>query len=121
MVVVKVRPQDNAGAMKNNTTTKTMRRSLPAFAQIVQLIPPGLIETLCAACRIKARMFSYAFQIYALMLGQLSGAFSLNEICDAMVVHCKKLFRVRGLLPARRNTFSNANRTREPAVAEKLF
>lgn len=114
-------PPDNAEPMKNNTTTKTMRRSLPAFAQIVQLIPPGLIETLCAACRIKARMFSYAFQIYALMLGQLSGAFSLNEICDAMVVHCKKLFRVRGLLPARRNTFSNANRTRDPVVAEKLF
>ena len=60
-------------------------------------------------------------QIYALMLGQLSGAFSLNEICDTMAVHFKKLFRVRGLLPARRNTFSNANRTRDPAVAEKLF
>ena len=68
-----------------------------------------MVETLCVACRIKARVFSYACQVYALMLGQLSGAFSLNEICDAMVVHCKKLFRARGLLTARRNTFSNAN------------
>lgn len=107
--------------MKKHTTTKTMRRSLPVFAQIVQLIPPGTIGKLCAACRIKARVFSYAFQIYALMLGQLVGAFSLNEICDTMQVHAKKLFRVRGLLPARRNTFSNANRTRDPDVAEKLF
>ena len=28
------------------------------------------------------------------MLGQLAGAFSLNEICYAMAVHAKKLFRV---------------------------
>ena len=93
-----------------------MRRSLPVFAQIVQLIPAGLIGKLAEACRIKARNFPYAHQIYALMLGQLAGAFSLNEICDAMAVHFKKLFRVRGLLPARRNTFSNANRTRDPAA-----
>ena len=85
--------------MKNNTTTKSLRRSLPVFAQIVQLIPPGLIEKLIEATRIKARVFTYAHQIYALMLGQLAGAFSLNEICDAMAVHSKKLFRVRGLLP----------------------
>lgn len=121
MVVVEMCPPDNAGHMKQNTTTKTMRRSLPVFAQIVQLIPPGMIAKFSETCRIKARSFSYAHQIYALMLGQLAGAFSLNEICDAMAVHFKKLFRVRGLLPARRNTFSNANRTRDPAVAEKLF
>ena len=121
MVAVWMRPPDNAGAMQTNTTTKSVRRSLPVFAQIVHLIPPGMIAKLAEACRIKARVFSYAHQIYALMLGQLAGAFSLNEICDAMAVHCKKLFRVRGLLPARRNTFSNANRTRDPAVAEQLF
>ena len=121
MVAVWMRPPDNAGTMQTNTTTKSVRRSLPVFAQIVHLIPPGMIAKLAEACRIKARVFSYAHQIYALMLGQLAGAFSLNEICDAMAVHCKKLFRVRGLLPARRNTFSNANRTRDPAVAEQLF
>ena len=121
MVVVQTDSPDNADPMKRNTTTKTMRRSLPVFAQIVQLIPPGLIENIAAACRIKARVFAYAHQVFALLLGQLSGAFSLNEICDAMAVHAKKLFRVRGLQPARRNTFSNANRTRDPSVAEKLF
>jgi hypothetical protein len=42
------------------------------------------------------------------------GAFSLNEICDTMQVHAKKLLRVRGLLPARHNTFSNANRMHDP-------
>lgn len=121
MVAVRAVPPDNAGTMKNNTATKSMRRSLPAFAQIVQLIPPGKIESLAAGRRIKARRFSYEDQVHSLMLGQLSGAFSLNEICDGTEVHHTKLFRVRGMLPARRNTFSNANRTRDPDVAEALY
>lgn len=107
--------------MKNNQATKSMRRSLPVFAQIVHLIPPGLIDLIGASQKIKARTYSYAHQIYSLLLGQLCGAWSLNEICDAEEVHRKKLFRIRGFLPAKRNTFSHANRTRDPAVAEKLF
>ena len=107
--------------MKTKTATQGMRRSLPAFAQIVQTIPSGLIESIAEAQRIKARVLSYAHQVYSLLLGQLCGAWSLNEICDAEEVHRKKLFRIRGMLPARRNTLSNANRTRDPCVAEKLF
>ena len=107
--------------MKNHQATKSMRRSLPVFAQIVHLIPAGLIDSVCEAQKIKARVFSYAHQIYSLLLGQLSGAWSLNEICDGEQVHRKKLLRIRGILPARRNTFSNANRTRDPVVAETLF
>ena len=121
MVAVWAVPPDNAGTMKTNTATKTMRRSLPAFAQIVQLIPPGMVDSLAEGSRIKARRFSYEEQVFSLMLGQLSGAFSLNEICDTEEVHRKKLFRVRGMLPARRNTFSNANLTRDPSVAEALY
>ena len=46
--------------MKTNTTTKSMRRSLPVFAQIVHLIPAGLIERLSEGCSVKARVLSYA-------------------------------------------------------------
>ena len=91
------------------------------MAQIVQLIPPGMVESLAERSRVKARRFSYEDQVFSLMLGQLCGAFSLNEICDAEEVHRNKLLRIRGMLPARRNTFSNANRTRDPTVAEALF
>jgi len=121
MVAVRAVPPDNAGTMQKNTATKSIRRSLPALAQIVQLIPPGMVESLAEGSRVKARRFSYEEQVFSLMLGQLCGAFSLNEICDAEEVHRKKLLRVRGMHPARRNTFSNANRTRDPAVAEALF
>lgn len=54
------------------------------------LIPSALAGAAGEACRIKARSFSYAHQIYSLMLGQLCGAFSLNEICDA-----EELYRAR--------------------------
>ena len=91
------------------------------MAQIVQLIPPGMVDSLAEGSRVKARRFSYENQVFSLMLGQLCGAFSLNEICDAEEVHRKKLLRIRGMLPPRRNTFSNANRTRDPTVAEALF
>ena len=121
MVAVRAVPPDNAGTMQKNTATKSMRRSLPALAQIVQLIPPGMVDSLAEGSRVKARRFRYEEQVFSLMLGQLSGAFSLNEICDAEEVHRKKLLRIRGMLPARRNTFSHANRTRDPAVAEALF
>ena len=121
MAAVRAVPPDNAGTMLKNTATKSIRRSLPALAQIVQLIPPGMVESLAEGSRVKARRFSYENQVFSLMLGQLCGAFSLNEICDAEEVHRKKLLRIRGMLPARRNTFSNANRTRDPAVAKALF
>ena len=90
---------------------------MPVFAQIINLIPSALAGAAGEACRIKARSSSHAHQIYSLMPGQPCGAFSLNEIRDAEEVHRKKLSRVRGMLPARRNTFSHANRTRDPAVA----
>ena len=110
-----------ADGMKNNTTTKSLRRSLPVFSQLVQLIPPGLADRLGEEAGIKARVFTCSHQAYSLLLGQLSGAFSLNEICDAEEVHRNKLVRIRGILPAKRNTFSHANRTRDPAAAESLF
>lgn len=109
------------GGMKTNTATDSMSRSLPVFAQIVHLIPPGLIEAIAKTAHIKAQVFSYSQQVYSLLLGQLAGAWSLNEICDAFWVHKKKLCRVRQMLPPCLNTFSHANRTRNPAIAQTLF
>jgi hypothetical protein len=57
----------------------------------------------------------------ALLYGQLNRAASLNEICDAARLHESELNRIRAATAPRRNTFSNANRTRDPAIAEKLY
>ena len=55
------------------------------------------------------------------MYGQLSKALSLNEICDAARLHEPEWNRIRGATAPKRNTFSNANRTRDPAMAEALY
>ena len=107
------------GAMKQNS--KTTRRMISVFAQIVQRLPGHLIESIACRHRIKAREFSYSSQLYTLMLGQFLHAFSLNELVDISEVHRAELSRIRGISPAKRNTFSNANRTRDPVVAERFY
>lgn len=101
--------------------TKATKRSISVFAQIVKRIPGHLIERLAAGQDIKAREFSYSTQLYLLMLGQFLHAFSLNEIVDISHVHKTELSRVRGISPPKLNTFSNANRTRDPSVPESVY
>ena len=71
--------------------------------------------------KIKARRLSYDSQMYLLMLGQFLHVFSLNELADISRIYAKELSRIRGITPANLNTFSNANRTRDPVVMEKFF
>ena len=94
---------------------------ISVFAQIVQQLPGHLIENIARGEKIKAREFSYSSQLYTLMLGQFLHAFSLNELVDISEVHRAELSRIRGISPAKRNTFSNANRTRDPVVAERFY
>jgi len=94
---------------------------IPVFAQIVQRLPGYMIERLAEGEKIKAREFSYSSQLYTLMLGQFLHAFSLNELVDISKIHKDELSRIRGIEPAKLNTFSNANRTRNPAVAESFY
>lgn len=94
---------------------------IPVFAQIVQRLPGYLIEKLALRQNVKARHFSYSSQLYTLMLGHFVHAFSLNELVDISQVHAAELSRIRGISPAKRNTFSHANRTRDPALAESFY
>ena len=64
----------------------------------------------------RTRKFSYSSQVYLLMLSQFLHLFSLNEIVDVSKIYAAELSRVRGITPANLNTFSNANRTRDPKV-----
>ncbi len=83
---------------------------------------PGYeIPRLAAGAKIKARKLSYDSQIYLLMLGQFLHVFSLNELVDISKIYAKSLSRIRGITPANLNTFSNANRTRDPGIIEKFF
>ncbi len=102
--------------------SKATRRSISVLKQIVSGILPGWkIAEFAANEKIKAREFSYDAQIYLLMLGQLLHLFSLNELVDVSQIYASELSRIRGIVPAKLNTFSNANRTRNPDVIEKFF
>lgn len=70
---------------------------------------------------IDARAFSANSHVLSLLYTHFAHTDSLNETCDALRVHEPEFMRTRGATPPARNTFSNANRTRDPAMAEALY
>ena len=102
-------------------TKATRRRMISCYAQIINGYVQGYkIPELVKHEKIKARKLSYASQMYLLMLGQFLHVFSLNELVDISKIHAKELSRIRGITPANLNTFSNANRTRNPRTAREI-
>ena len=100
----------------------TRRTMISCYAQIINDYVLGYkIPELVKHEKIKARKLSYDSQVYLLILGQFLHVFSLNELVDISKIHAKELSRIRGISPANLNTFSNANRTRNPSVMEKFF
>ena len=95
---------------------------ISCFAQIINGYVLGYrIPELVKDEKIKARKLSYGSQMYLLMLGQFLHVFSLNELVDISKIYATELSRIRGITSTNLNTFSNANRTRNPAVMEKFF
>jgi len=80
-----------------------------------------MIPVLARVHDIDARGFSETSHVLSLLYGHAAHALSLNDICDALAVHGPEFMRVRGATPPARNTFSNANRTRDPAMTEVLY
>jgi len=105
----------------NSATPRPAKTSYSVLKQIVQWIPEGLPDRLAREAGADIRKFSCTSHVVALLYGQINRAASLNEICDAARLHEPELNRIRGATAPRRNTFSNANRTRDPMIAEKLY
>ena len=111
----------NKREARNRATPRPAKTAYTVFRQIVQWIPKGLPDRLAREAKADIRAFSCTSHVLALLYGQISRASSLNEICDAARLHESELNRVRGATAPKRNTFSNANRTRDPMIAEKLY
>ncbi|HRV46046.1 MAG: IS4 family transposase [Kiritimatiellae bacterium] len=107
--------------MKKTTIPRPAKTSYSVLKQIVQWIPPGLPDRLAREAGADIRKFSCTSHVAALLYGQLNRSASLNEICDAARLHEPELNRIRGATAPKRNTFSNANRTRDPVIAEQLY
>ncbi len=91
--------------------------------QLCNLIPAYLVAKLARDHGVdkQARTFSPWSHVVALLYAQLAHSMSLNDVCDSLKHHAAKLFGIRRATPPCRNTFSHANRTRDPKMAETLF
>ena len=80
-----------------------------------------MIPKLGREFEIDARKFSETSHCFSLLYTHFARTDSLNETCDALRVHEAEFLRTRGATSPARNTFSNANRTRDPAMIEALY
>jgi len=110
-----------APCVRKDRPTRPARSQHTVFRQLCNLIPGHTIPALARERKIDARGFSATSHVLSLIYGHASHALSLNDICDALSVHEAEFLRIRGATSPARNTFSNANRTRDPTVAEELY
>ena len=57
----------------------------------------------------------------SLLYAKLSYPLGVNDFCDALRLHSGPLSAIRGAIPASKNAFSEANRERNPEIAQQLF
>jgi hypothetical protein len=100
---------------------KPDKSNVCSLKQICQLIPGHLVQKLADKHGIKTRKFSPWSHVLTLLYAQLSHSLSLNDICDSLQNHSGSLEPIRGATVPKRNTLSNANRTRNADMAEELF
>ena len=100
---------------------KSTRGRMTLVRQTCELIPSHMVPKAARAYEIDARKFSPWSHTTAHIYGQLTHAVGLNDICDGLDLNSSELRAIRGATPPRRNTFSHANRTRDPRMAEDLY
>jgi hypothetical protein len=74
---------------------KPTKTAYITLSQIVQWIPYGLVDLLAREAGADIRKFSAFSHVLALLYGHLSGASSLNEMCDAFRLHEPEVNRIR--------------------------
>lgn len=99
------------------------KHSVTILGQIIKLIPRNLIPKLATEYGVskKSRKITPTSHVASLIFAQLSHAISLNDICDCLQNHSGSLSNIREAVAPSRNALSNANRTRNPEMAEALF
>jgi hypothetical protein len=87
------------------------------------LIPGHLVPKLAREYGVaaKARTFCPWSHVVSLIYSHLVHAVSLNDVCDALHLRSGPLSQIRGVKPPCRNTFSHANKVRNPEMAQALY
>jgi len=91
------------------------------FRQVCELIPPHLVPKLARKHGIQSRRISPWSHTVSMLFAQFTHAIGLNDVVDALRANRSGMASIRGAAPPSRNGLSNANRTRDPRMAEDLF
>ena len=105
------------------TISTSKPKLFSTLGQICKLIPVHLVGKLARETGVekKARTFTPWSHVVSLLYAQLAHALSLNDVCDALSFVTGRLQAIRGAKAPSRNTFSHANRQRDPELARRLF
>jgi len=93
------------------------------FKQVCNLIPGHLVNRLAKETGVekKSRTFSPWSHVVTHIYAHLTHAIGLNDVCDGLRMHRGFLSVIRGATPPSRNNLSNANKKRNPQMAEALY
>jgi len=110
--------------MKNKSHKQKPTRSMfSILRQICNFIPNHLVPHLARETGVAddARTYTPWSHVLTLLFAQVTHSLGLNDVCDALALHSGPLSAIRGATAPKRNTLSNANRKRDPVMAEQLF
>jgi len=106
-----------------NKINKPARSQFSILRQICNFIPAHTVSQIARETGVEeqARTFKPWSHVVSLLAAQLTHSIGLNDVCDSLQLHSGPLSAIRGATPPSRNGFSNANRERPAAMAERLF
>lgn len=91
------------------------------FRQVCELIPAHLVPKLARDHGIKSRGITPWSHTVSMLFAQFTHAIGLNDVVDALRANRSMMASIRGAKPPSRNGLSNANKMRDPKMAESLF
>ncbi len=100
---------------------KSAKKKPVIFRQVCELIPPHLVPKLARKHGVKSRAITPWSHTVSMLYAQFTHAMGLNDLCDGLRANLSALASIRGAKPPSRNGLSNANKTRNPKMAEELF
>src|SRR5437879_871098 len=108
---------------KKSQRQKPTKRKFSILRQICNFIPNHLVPQLARETGVEddARTYTPWSHVLTLLYAQLTHSLGLNDVCDALTLHSGPFSAIRGATAPKRNTLSNANRERNPLMAEQLF
>lgn len=100
---------------------KSAKTKSAIFRQVCEIIPPHMVSKLARKHEIKFRAITPWSHTVSMLYAQFTHAIGLNDVCNALRANRSTMASIRGAEPPSRNGLSNANKMRDPKMAQDLF